>query len=147
MQDVQFFSGLAAVVGAGTQIGRCILLSNDSGTVVQVTGVTIAALAALTADDTNYVQLRLNLARRVGHGLSDAAEQARLTTQTTGGGGTGNWAPPTSEFFDFPLTAPIEVPNGWLLEAGFYTFGTGVDLPQIDFVVTSSPTTAPIFTE
>ncbi len=145
MQDVKFFSGLAATPGAGTQIGSVVLISNLNGTDVWVTSVTLAALGALSANNDDYVQVRLNLGRRSGAALTGVTEVARLTTQVTGG--TGNWAPPTSEFFDFPITAPAVVPEGWILEAAFYTFGAGVTVPPIDFLLSALPAAANIFTE
>jgi hypothetical protein len=86
----------------------------------------ITTLGTLTAHDVNCMQFTLN-ARSVD-GLTNTATQG-FTTQTTGGGGTGSWAP----YQTITVSISLAVVAGSSVSLVGEIGGTGVAVP--DFLI------------
>lgn len=89
--------------------------------------------AGLTANDTNYATITISRYTAAGGSKTTVAQ---ITTQTTGGGGTGNW----TAFVPVPITlsSNTSLEAGATLTYEVAKAASGVQLPAGSLVVIAS---------
>lgn len=97
---------------------------------IQITGWHVVAGGAVTANDTNYARIELDIWKQDG---SAADTLATATTKTKASGGTGNWV--SARVIEFPKPPERKIARGQSIRFDIDKFGTGVTLPDLVLVV------------